>query len=51
MGQPGGLSGLALPWVRGLVLETSNGVPCQAPCTEPASPSACVSVSLCVSHD
>ena len=47
----GGLSGLAPPSAQGVILETWNGVPCWAPCMEPASPSACVSasLSLCVS--
>ena len=51
LGQPGWLSSLAPPWVQGLILETRDRVPRQAPCTEPASPSACVcafSLSLCL---
>ena len=48
-GQPQWRSGLASPAARGVILETWDGVPCQAPCVEPASLSACVSVSLCVS--
>uniref|UniRef100_A0A8C0M4S5 RNA polymerase II subunit D n=1 Tax=Canis lupus familiaris TaxID=9615 RepID=A0A8C0M4S5_CANLF len=44
----GWLSGLVPPSAQGVILETLNGVPHQAPCMEPASPSACVSASLCV---
>ena len=33
---------------QGVILETQDGVPCQAPCMEPASPSVCVSASLSV---
>ena len=46
VGQPGLLSGLVLPSAQGLILETPGRVPHQAPCMEPASPSACVSASL-----
>ena len=46
VGQPGWLSGLAPPLAQGLIQETWNRVLCQAPCMEPASPSACVSASL-----
>ena len=51
--QPGWLSGLVPPSAQGVTLETWDQVPHQAPCTEPASPSACVSasLSLCVSHE
>ena len=48
MGQPGWLSGLALPSAQGEILETRDRVPRRAPCMEPASPSACVSASLSV---
>ena len=48
-GQPGWLSGLAPPLVQGMILETWDRVPRQAPRMEPASPSACVSASLSVS--
>ena len=48
-GQPGWLSGLALPSAQGLILETRDRVPRWVPCMEPASPSACVSASLSVS--
>ena len=51
LGQPGWLRGLVLPSAQGMILETQDRVPCQASCMEPASPSACVSASLCVSHE
>ena len=51
IGQPGGLSGLALPSAQGVILETWDRVPRWALCMEPASPSAFVSASLCVSHE
>ena len=41
LGSPEGLSGLALPLAQGVILETRDRVPCQAPCMEPASPSGC----------
>ena len=52
-GQPWWPSSLVPPSARGVILETWDRVPRQAPCTEPASPSACVSasLSLCVSHE
>ena len=34
-----------------MILGTRDQVTCRAPCEEPASPSACVSASLCVSHE
>ena len=47
IGQPGWLSGLVLLSAQGLILETRDGVPRQAPCMEPASPSAwCLCLSL-----
>ena len=46
IGQPGWLSGLVPPSAQGVILETEDRVPCQAPCTEPASLSSCVSASL-----
>ena len=46
--QPGQLSSLALPSAQGMILETQNRVPHQAPYMETASPSACVSASLSV---
>ena len=48
-GQPGWLSRLSLPSAQGLILETWNLVPRQAPSMEPASPSAYVSASLSLS--
>ena len=52
-GQPRWLSGLAPPSAPGVILETQDQVPRQAPCMEPASPSACVSASLsfCIPHE
>ena len=53
----GGCGGCC-PWVaqwfsaclgQGVILESRDQVPYQAPCMEPASPSACVSASHCVS--
>ena len=40
-----------LPLAQGMILESWDGVPHQAPCMEPASPFACVSdsFSLCLS--
>ena len=49
--QPGWLSGLAPPLAQGVILEIWDRVQHQAPCMEPAFPSACVSASLCVSHE
>ena len=40
-----------LPPVQGVILGSWERVPQQAPCREPASPSAYVSASLCVSHE
>ena len=40
-----------LPLAQGVILESRDRVPCRAPSVEPASPSACVSVSLSVSHE
>ena len=53
MGQPRWLSSLAPPSAQGGILETQDRVLCQVPRMEPASPSACVSASLCVrvSHE
>ena len=48
-GQPWWLSGLAPPSVQGVILETRDRIPHQAPCMESASPSACLSASLSVS--
>ena len=49
LGQLWWLSGLALPSAQGMILETLDQVSHQAPCMEPASPSACVSASHFVS--
>ena len=49
LGQPGWFSSLVLPSAQGMILETWDQGPRQAPCMEPASPSACVSVSLSLS--
>ena len=48
-GQPRWLSGIALPSIQGVILETQDRVPRWAPCMEPASPSTCVSASLSLS--
>ena len=40
-----------LPLVQGVILESWDRVPHGASCMEPASPSACVSASVCVSHE
>ena len=42
-GQIGWLSGLAPPLAQGMILETWNRVPRQAPYMKPASPSLCLS--------
>ena len=47
-GIPGWLSGLSPPSAQGVILETQDRVPRQAPCMEPASPSASVSANLSV---
>ena len=47
----GGLAVWRLPLAQGLILESRDQVPYRVPCGEPASPSACVSHSLCVSHE
>ena len=49
LGQPGWLSDLAPPSAQGLILETRDCVPCQAPCMGPVSPSASLPLSLSVS--
>ena len=46
-GQPRWRSGLAPPSAQGVILGTQDRVPRRAPCVEPASPSA--SLSLCLS--
>ena len=48
-GQPGWLSGLAPPSAQGVIPGLQDRVPRQDPCVEPASLSACVSASLCLS--
>ena len=40
-----------LPSAQGVILGSWDGVLHWAPCMEPASPSACVSASLSVSHE
>ena len=42
---PGGLVIECMPSAQGVILEFQDHVLRQAPCMEPASPSACVSVS------
>ena len=53
LGRLGGSVVEHLPLARGVTPESRDQVPHQAPCMEPASPSACVStsLSLCVSHE
>ena len=46
LGIPGWRSGLAPAFGPGRILETRDRIPRQAPCMEPASPSACVCLSL-----
>ena len=48
-GHLGGSAVERLPLAQGLILEFWDRVPYQAPCMEPASPSAYVSASLCLS--
>ena len=50
-GSLGGSAVECLPLAQGVILETWDGVPHQAPCREPASLSAYVSASLCISHE
>ena len=45
----GGSEVWRLPSAQGMILESQDRVPYQAPCMEPASPSACVSASLSLS--
>ena len=40
-----------LPLAQGMILESRDQVPRQAPCMEPASPAVCLCLSLCVSHE
>ena len=46
LGRLGGSEVEHVPSAQGIILETRDRVPRRAPCTEPASPSACVSASL-----
>ena len=48
-GSLGGSGVWRLPSAQGEILESRDRVPHRAPCMEPASPSACVSASVCVS--
>ena len=48
-GSLGGAVVWCLPLAQGAILETRDRIPRQAPCMEPASPSACVSASLSLS--
>ena len=50
-GRPGGSAVKHLPSAQVVILETRDRVPHGASRREPASPSACVSGSLCVSHE
>ena len=45
----GGAAVWRLPLAQGAILETRDRIPRQAPCMEPASPSACVSAPLSLS--
>ena len=51
LGCLGGLVVEHLPSAQGVILKFWDRVPHPAPHREPASPSACVSASLCVSHE
>ena len=48
-GHLGGSGVEHLPWAQVVTPGSWDQVPHQAPCMEPASPSTCVSVSLCLS--
>ena len=48
-GSLGGSAVKRLPLAQGVILETRDQVPHQAPCMEPASPFACVSASVSLS--
>ena len=50
-GDPRGSAVQRLPSARGVILESRDRVPHQAPCMEPASPSLCLCLSLCVSQE
>ena len=47
----GGLEVEHLPLAQGVILGSWDGVPHRASLREPASPSANISASLCVSHE
>uniref|UniRef100_A0A8C0KXL2 NAC-A/B domain-containing protein n=1 Tax=Canis lupus dingo TaxID=286419 RepID=A0A8C0KXL2_CANLU len=49
MGSPGWLSSLAPPSAQGVILESQDLVPRQAPCMEPAFPSVSLPLSLSLS--
>ena len=55
MGVDGGSLGDSAVWrllsAQGMILESQDRVPRQAPCMERTSPSAYVSASLSVSHE
>ena len=53
VGRLGGSVVEHLPLAQGMILESWDRVPHWAPCVQPASPSACVSASVCVcvSHE
>ena len=48
-GQLGGSAVERLPSAQGVIPESWDRIPHQAPCEEPVSPSACVSASLSLS--
>ena len=50
-GPLGGSGVERLPSAQGVTPGTWDQVPHQTPCMEPASPSVCISASLCVSHE
>ena len=50
-GRLGGSMVERLPWAQGMISESWDQVLHQAPCMEPASPSAYVSAYFCVSHE
>ena len=49
-GHLGGSVVECLPLAQGMILESQDRVPHQAPCMGPASPSVSLLLSLCVSH-
>ena len=46
LGRPGGSGVERLSLAQGMILGSQDQIPHQAPCMEPASPSACISLSL-----